>query len=395
MTVVSFQYLTASTEGEPKRYFNVKGGEIDLETFHVPDNQLLVQVKAWALNPVDWKLAAYKLSKDGVVPGNDLSGTVVKVGRDVNDPTNVGCVDKPFNVGDDVAALVPGGIYPDTKAPGAFSGYVLVDDFATFNFGKNGLGIAADRDGEIPSGKMKSFEGAASMPLSLCTAATVLSNSFELGGEGRINSEGQNLLIWGGSTIVGVMAIQIARHLYKMNVIAVASKKHHSFLQMLGATATYDYNTENVAETIKAEHNYIEYGFDAVSQKDTFQNVYDIVANDAIITNLLGLGEKDLKTQAGKTVTVHDVNVYEIFGKDIYFGPNPIKSAEGVRLDFDFFRRHRLTKDFVRNQLIHPKLRVINDNHSFLKSIETGLDLFKDNKISCEKVVIRATDVEN
>lgn len=70
-------------------------------------------------------------------------------------------------------------------------------------------------------------------------------------------------------------------------MIAVASSKHHASLKERGADFTYDYKTENVVETIRKEHPDIIYGFDSVSNKETFQSVYDAIADNSYIDNLL------------------------------------------------------------------------------------------------------------
>lgn len=385
MTVVTFQTLVYSGSPESKKLFHVKPGTIDLKTFQVPKGQILIEAKSWALNPIDWKAGVYGLAQPHARVGTDVSGTVVKVASDVDD----------FQVGDDVSSLIAGNFLPEPHGPGAFSGYVLADAFITFNFGKGGLQTAADSNGIIPSGKIDSFEAASAIPLSLVTSSTVFNNEFEFGGESKLNSEGQTILIWGGATSTGIIGIQLAKFVYKMNVIAVASSKNHEFLKSIGASWTYDYHDSDVVQKIKAEHKYIKYGFNIASTMQTLQQVYDTVDNDAIVVSLLDLDDKAIKTTPSKKVTFHSANVYLVFGKDLQWAGHVIKAPEGIRIDFEDFRKHKLTQSFLKNHLIHPKLKVVAHGNSFLKSIEEGLDLLRENKVSGEKIVIRASDVEN
>lgn len=61
-------------------------------------NEVLVKVKAVALNPTDWKHVEF-LASPGATVGCDYAGTVVKVGREVT---------KEVQIGDRIAGFVHG-----------------------------------------------------------------------------------------------------------------------------------------------------------------------------------------------------------------------------------------------------------------------------------------------
>ena len=46
-------------------------------------------------------------------------------------------------------------------------------------------------------------------------------------------SNNNTILIWGGATVVGLYVAQLAK-IYGLNVIAVASTKHETYLKQLG-----------------------------------------------------------------------------------------------------------------------------------------------------------------
>ena len=61
------------------------------------------------------------------------------------------------------------------------------------------------------------------------------------------------ILIWGGSSSVGIFMLQVFRYYRFRNLIAVASKTHHEHLLSLGAKATFDYRAGNIIDQILAE----------------------------------------------------------------------------------------------------------------------------------------------
>jgi alcohol dehydrogenase len=69
----------------------------------IAPNQVLIQVKAASVNPLDWKTAHGELRfvrrvKLPLILGNDVAGTIVQVGKKV----------KNFSVGDDVFCMLDG-----------------------------------------------------------------------------------------------------------------------------------------------------------------------------------------------------------------------------------------------------------------------------------------------
>ena len=67
---------------------------------HLPDDYILVQTVAVALNPTDWT-SLEAVGKDGSVVGCDYAGIVQKVGK---------AVKRDFKKGDRVAGFAHGGI---------------------------------------------------------------------------------------------------------------------------------------------------------------------------------------------------------------------------------------------------------------------------------------------
>lgn len=168
-------------------------------------NEVLVEVHAAGLNPVDYKIRSGLLRPITrfplpVVLGNELAGVVTECGSAVRD----------FAVGDRVCARVA------KDRLGAFADFAAVD--ATF---VAKLPTAID------------FEHAAALPLAGLTALQCLRDELEI-------ARGQRLLITGGAGGVGTFSIPLAKHL-GAEVWTTASRAGSELVRRLGADHVIDY----------------------------------------------------------------------------------------------------------------------------------------------------------
>ncbi|GLP81215.1 NADP-dependent oxidoreductase [Mycobacterium antarcticum] len=171
---------------------------LDLDMPTPMPGELLVEVRAAGVNPVDWKirsgmLGAASESDLPAVLGSEVSGVVRGVGKDVDG----------FSENDEVFGSVATG-------SGGYAEYTLVTANA-----------AAHKPVHV------SFTDAATLPVA---AATAYDGVTQLGLE-----EGQTLLINGIGGGVGVAAAQIARD-FGINVIGTASEDKRALVESLGAT---------------------------------------------------------------------------------------------------------------------------------------------------------------
>ncbi|OKL55497.1 enoyl-reductase-like protein [Talaromyces atroroseus] len=198
-------------------------------------DKIIIKNGAVAINPIDWLIQArgdimFTHLAYPFVLGSDVSGEVVEVGKDV----------KRFNVGDRVVGFTRGS---DPKindpAEGGFQDYVM---------------LRPNMVSHIPD--HMSYEEAAVIPLGIATAAAGLFEKTELGldlpSEPAKPANGKTVLIWGGSTSVGVNAIQLAAAA-GYEVFTTASPKNHEYLKSLGASQVFDYKSPSVvAQMVKA-----------------------------------------------------------------------------------------------------------------------------------------------
>ena len=231
------------------KYLPIENSEslIDLE---VPrpepaGRDLLVQVKAVSVNPVDTKVRSPK-DKVETAPrilGWDAAGIVDAVGGDVS----------LFQPGDEV--YYAGSI----TRPGSNSEYHLVDER-----------IAGRKPRNL------SFEEAAAMPLTTITAWEAM---FDRMGIRRTPAmEGKSLLIIGGAGGVGSIAIQIAKTLAGLRVIATASRPESAdWCRSLGADDVINHHNPFHEEFKKAGLPEVDYIFCLNSTEKHIQNMSDVI----------------------------------------------------------------------------------------------------------------------
>ncbi|MBC2179741.1 NADP-dependent oxidoreductase [Listeria booriae] len=215
------------------------GGKEELKDAVVADpkagaGQVVVQLKATSINPIDWKLREGYLKQMmdwpfPIILGWDAAGIISEVGADVTD----------WQVGDKVFAR------PETTRFGTYAEYTVVD---------------APLLAKIPDNV--SFEEAASIPLAGLTAWQALFDHGSL-------QVGEKVLIHAGAGGVGTLAIQLAKNAGAY-VVTTASEKNAAFLKELGADEIIDYRTTNFADVLTD----IDLVFDTMGgdiQKDSFQ----------------------------------------------------------------------------------------------------------------------------
>lgn len=178
----------------------------------IETNQILVEIHASSVNPIDWKIGAGMMGdrygKDfPMVLGLDASGIVVDVGEDVTG----------FSVGDEVFAR------SDNGAGKCYAEYVALNPRTVAHKPPN----------------LRHVEAAA-MPLAALTPLVGLRDCGQL-------QSGQRVLIVGASGGVGVFAVQIAK-IMGADVTGVCSAANVDLVRELGADRVIDYTTEDVLQ---------------------------------------------------------------------------------------------------------------------------------------------------
>ncbi|GAC1367459.1 MAG: NAD(P)H-quinone oxidoreductase [Hymenobacter sp.] len=177
-------------------------------------HEVLIKVQAAGVNRPDVLLRQGKYAGSGdvagLVPGLEIAGTVAQCGTAV----------VRWHVGDSVCALLPAGGYAE---------YATVD---------------ARHCLPVPAGL--SLVEAAALPE---TVFTVWHNVFQRGGL----QPGERLLVHGGSSGIGTIAIQLAATLGSRVAITAGDDVKCAACRRLGAEWAINYKKENFEEVLKNE----------------------------------------------------------------------------------------------------------------------------------------------
>lgn len=198
------------------RYGDASGFTIrnDIPTPKPAPNQVLIQVKAAGINPLDWRIrnGDLKLFLDSRFPmvlGNDIAGIVVDTGSDV---TN-------YKIGDAVFCMMDADPEPPRR------GFAKPGGYAEF--------AVTREDTLAPMPQNIDFLEAASIPLSALTAYQSLHHKVQI-------QRDDSVLINGASGGVGIFAVQIAKAM-GLQVTGVCSSKNTDKVKALGADSVVSY----------------------------------------------------------------------------------------------------------------------------------------------------------
>jgi len=324
-----------------------KFGELVINTVDVPkpgSGEILVKIQSAALNPIDWKIQKYGLSSElPTVLGKDLAGDVIEVGEGV---TNVAVGDRIF-------------LQSDTKTErGAFQQYAIAK---------------ADISAKIPHNL--TYDDVSTLPVALITPylglfkndpeGFGLPNAFT---DGRNKSAGRTIVIIGGSSIVGQFTIQLSKLAGISTIITTASLKHTEWLKSLGATHVIDRNTPALtAEVFKITGNQaVKYVYDAISEPETQQAGYDLLASDGLIV-----------------ITLSDSIKKKVEGKRVSFILGMTSVPQHREMLTPFF--DKITSLLEAGDIKTPPVKVLPNG---LAGVLDGFKMLQNNQVSGAKLVV-------
>ncbi|CAL8577356.1 hypothetical protein XPA_003187 [Xanthoria parietina] len=200
------------------------------------DQHILVKVVCVALNPADWRHIDF-YSAPGALLGFDYSGIVAETGPGVT----------RFTPGDRICGAAHGGNALQHQ-DGAFAEYILVKEHI-----------------QIPMPPNLGFQQAATLGVGITTVGLALYRTLGLNLPDDPIAEPVSVLVYGGSTATGSLAIQFAK-LSGYHVVATCSPHNSPFVRSLGADVVYDYNAPGAADEIrKITNNRLKIVLDTIS----------------------------------------------------------------------------------------------------------------------------------
>jgi len=237
----------------------------DVDDPQLNDDEVLIKISATALNMADTvqRRGLYPPPKGAPpYPGLECSGVIEAVGKDV----------QSWKVGDEVCALLAGGGYAEKVA--VPSGHVL----------------------PVPKGI--SLQEAAALPEAVCTVWSTVFMTSHL-------SSGESILVHGGSSGIGTIAIQIAKYYGARVFVTAGNEEKLKCCKELGADVTINYKTEDFVARIKDE-----------TRGNGVDVILDIMGGSYLQRNLNALGlDGRLFIIGAQGGIVTDINLSIMFAK--------------------------------------------------------------------------------
>ncbi|RBA22478.1 hypothetical protein FPRO05_00825 [Fusarium proliferatum] len=239
-------------------------------------NEILINVRAIALNPVDELYVSSPIAaQEKRIVGTDFAGIVVEAGSAIGDFS-----DPRVKVGTRVAGFLQGASSVNDR-PGAFAEFIVVP---------------YDLVWKIPD--KLTFEEASTISMCGLTAAQALFGRLDLpspfsseppatsGGDEKIT----NLFIYGSSTSVGLYAAQLIRIVagvsgMSIRLIGAASSSKHRMLRNkpYSYDVLVDYRDEDWVQKVKDATNGdgVDLALDCISEGQTVYSTHETLAPSA------------------------------------------------------------------------------------------------------------------
>ena len=298
----------------------------------IKDNEILVEVYAASVNPLDNKIRQGKMKpllnfKLPLILGADLAGIVVETGEKISQ----------FKNGDEVYANL------SASKMGAFAQYVAVNE----------------KDLALKPKNLK-FEEAASIPLVGLTSYQALHDVAKL-------SKGQKILVKAGSGGVGSFAIQLAKAMGAY-VATTTGTSNVSWVKALGADQVIDYKTQKFEKIL----NGYDVIFHTVDGEPTEKGI-NILKPGGHLLSLVGPPDKKFAKQVGLNILFQ--TLLGLVGRKV----NALAKKLGAKYTFVFIKPSgaqlgEITKLVEVGQIkpVIDKVFSMNDARKALTYVEQG-----------------------
>lgn len=355
---------TASTAKLPSSHFAIvqkENGAPQLANIPLPvlkPGSLIVKTVSVALNPSDHKMGA-AFPTPGAVVGMDFSGTVAAIHPET---------ETDLKIGDRVCSWVHGS-NPGDPSNGAFAQYIRARPEILLR---------------VPNGMR--MEQAATLGVGLMTNVMALWDPTALGLAAHPGSPAEKrfpVLVYGGSTATGTLAIQLLR-LSGIDPIVTCSPRNFDLVGDRGAVAQVDYILPDVVEEIKRlTHSKLKHAFDCVTGPESVAHCYAALGRTGGRYAAVEMIPDELRTR--RAVRAKVVLAYEGLGEDV-----PLPKGYGSQADPEKFAL--AVKFFAMFQTLLDegsiKTHPIESAGVGLPSVLSGLQSLKSGSVSGRKLVV-------
>ncbi|KAK1712205.1 uncharacterized protein BDZ83DRAFT_723700 [Colletotrichum acutatum] len=314
--------------------------------------QVYVSVEWAAFNPTDRLALDVDAFGDGAVLGCDFVGTVTQAHTNVS----------RLQVGDRIAALVWGAFLINLEL---HRSYCIADERISF---------------KVPNTVESSK--ASAVPLAANTTYLALFSEDCLGFSRDVSITKPPVLIWGGSSVVGYFAIQLAK-LHGYPVATTCSPHNFDYVKNAGATHVFDYNDADVVMKLQTVVPTLSHIFDTIGNASSSAMAAAALHGRAGVLCTVRPGKANTE-EVPSNIKVTDVFVFTAFPTaHTYRGlvhwpvsmPNHLLSAELYE---------RLPSLLESNAIKPPPVKLLGRLSP--QTVNEAMELNRGGKISAEKL---------
>ncbi|BGP12437.1 Zinc-binding oxidoreductase alcohol dehydrogenase [Rhodosporidiobolus nylandii] len=300
--------------------------------------------------------------RDFITPPNawlgcDFAGVVEKVGEGV---TNV-------KEGDRVAGFVHGGLW---EGEGSFAEKVVATGSLVWKVPEN-----------VPF-----EEAAAAGGIGPWTAIQALYMRLGLAPPSAPTKDAEPILVWGGSTSVGLYAVQLLK-LSGYKVIATASEKNWDLVKSFGANEVYSYSDPATPSAIAKANPTLSKALDTISEKGTTVAIAKAISEASgkgHVVTLLPVQDEGLKSY--EAVKVEPTLVYTVLGVAFNMMGHEYPVMPDDKKQMEEWLATQIPSLFASGKLRSNPVLLFEGG---LEAVPKGLDFIKEGKNSAQKVVFK------
>ncbi|KAL7933860.1 GroES-like protein [Trichoderma chlorosporum] len=338
----------------------VKAHPLQCEIIDVPiprpqPNEVLIKVIFCASNPRDWKAPDHLIPGVEINQGNEMSGIVEAVGTNVYE----------FRKGDRVAAA-----HPMQTENGTYAEYATAPVNTCFLLPPN-----------------ISFEEACTIPFALCTAAIGFYQRLKIPFPTSPESAQVQppLIVYGGGSSIGAYTLKLAK-LGRFEKVIVVCGSGRSYIETIGVVTDFvDYRNGNVIDDLKATLGGKKcfHAVDAINDENSFRHLSQVLAPE-------GSRMSVYLPRLDYSCIPPGISVGITFFGTVHGEATPISNKvykEDVDFAYAFFR---LVSRWIAEGKMGGQPHEILPNG--LESVEEGLRMLKEGKVSAKKLIYRIAD---
>ncbi|HBC0467727.1 TPA: zinc-binding alcohol dehydrogenase family protein [Legionella pneumophila] len=264
--------------------------DLDVSVPKATGHDILVEIKAVAVNPVDTKVRrnVQPESQQPKILGWDAAGVVAEIGSEVT----------MFKPGDEVWYA------GDLTRPGSNCEFHLVDER-----------IAAKKP------KSLSFREAAALPLTSLTAWELLFDRLQLSAEDK-----GVLLITGAAGGVGSILVQLARQLTQLTIIGTAARSESiQWIMDNGAHHVIDHTKDMKAQLQNLHYSEVDYVISLTHTDQHAKSLVEILKPQGKFALIDDPQDLDIKLFKLKSISIHWEMMYT---RSMFKTPDMIKQHD-------------------------------------------------------------------